>query len=98
LIFTNTASGIVWRSNFNVQEWKPALAVAGLIPTPDSRIREGVRLRTATRDARPSPLLRVGPPGRGREHQGRERIPRALREHQFSGLRHGHTSVADRIA
>ncbi|MDB4897074.1 MAG: putative prophage phiRv2 integrase [Firmicutes bacterium] len=32
LYFTNTAGGIVWRSNFNVQEWKPALAVAGLIP------------------------------------------------------------------
>lgn len=25
LIFTNTADGIVWRSNFNIQEWKPAL-------------------------------------------------------------------------
>lgn len=35
LIFTNTADGIVWRSNFNVQEWKPALATAGLIPTPE---------------------------------------------------------------
>ncbi len=32
LLFTNTAGGIVWRSNFNIQEWKPALAVAGLIP------------------------------------------------------------------
>ncbi|QKV92307.1 site-specific integrase [Streptomyces sp. NA02950] len=32
LLFTNTASGVVWRSNFNIQEWKPALAVAGLIP------------------------------------------------------------------
>ncbi|WP_326759324.1 site-specific integrase [Streptomyces phaeochromogenes] len=31
LLFTNTASGIVWRSNFNIQEWKPALAAAGLI-------------------------------------------------------------------
>ncbi|WP_442738405.1 tyrosine-type recombinase/integrase [Streptomyces pseudogriseolus] len=31
LLFTNTASGLVWRSNFNVQEWKPALASAGLI-------------------------------------------------------------------
>lgn len=28
LLVTNTASGIVWRSNFNIQEWKPALAVA----------------------------------------------------------------------
>lgn len=35
LLFSNTAGGIVWRSNFNVQEWKPALAAAGLIPTPD---------------------------------------------------------------
>ncbi|MFD0209717.1 tyrosine-type recombinase/integrase [Streptomyces hirsutus] len=32
LLFTNTANGVVWRSNFNIQEWKPALAVAGLIP------------------------------------------------------------------
>ncbi|MDX2541950.1 tyrosine-type recombinase/integrase [Streptomyces sp. WI04-05B] len=31
LLFTNTAHGIVWRSNFNVQEWKRALAAAGLI-------------------------------------------------------------------
>ncbi|WP_424862144.1 tyrosine-type recombinase/integrase [Streptomyces sp. MMS24-I29] len=35
LLFTNTASGVVWRSNFNIQEWKPALAVAGLIPDAD---------------------------------------------------------------
>ncbi|MGW0333299.1 tyrosine-type recombinase/integrase [Streptomyces sp. NPDC003011] len=35
LIFTNTADGIVWRSNFNIHEWKPALAAAGLIPTPE---------------------------------------------------------------
>ncbi|MFJ9739779.1 hypothetical protein [Streptomyces sp. NPDC101166] len=35
LLFTNTADGIVWRSNFNVQDWKPALAAAGLIPTPE---------------------------------------------------------------
>ncbi|TVZ85851.1 tyrosine-type recombinase/integrase [Streptomyces sp. BK340] len=32
LLFTNTAGWIVWRSNFNIQEWKPALTVAGLIP------------------------------------------------------------------
>lgn len=32
LLFTNRAGGIVWRSNFNLQEWKPALAMAGLIP------------------------------------------------------------------
>lgn len=32
LLFSNTASGLVWRSNFNIQEWKPALAAAGLIP------------------------------------------------------------------
>lgn len=31
LLFTNTASWVVWRSNFNIQEWKPALAAAGLI-------------------------------------------------------------------
>ncbi|MFF4567160.1 tyrosine-type recombinase/integrase [Streptomyces sp. NPDC001435] len=39
LLFTNTASGVVWRSNFNIQEWKPALAVAGLIPDagPDGK-------------------------------------------------------------
>ncbi len=36
LIFSNTASGIVWRSNFNVQEWKRALAAAGLIPERES--------------------------------------------------------------
>jgi hypothetical protein len=35
LIFTNTGNGIVWRSNFNIQEWKPAPAAAGLIPTPE---------------------------------------------------------------
>ncbi|MCH5674426.1 tyrosine-type recombinase/integrase, partial [Streptomyces gilvus] len=35
LLFTNTASGIVWRSNFNIQEWKPALAAAGLISEAD---------------------------------------------------------------
>ncbi|MEG8281045.1 tyrosine-type recombinase/integrase [Streptomyces sp. AHA2] len=35
LIFTNTVGGIVWRSNFNVHEWKRALAAAGLIPTPE---------------------------------------------------------------
>ncbi|MYS22053.1 Site-specific recombinase XerD [Streptomyces sp. DvalAA-14] len=35
LYFSNQAGGIVWRSNFNIQEWKPALAAAGLIPTPE---------------------------------------------------------------
>ncbi|MFF2955594.1 tyrosine-type recombinase/integrase [Kitasatospora sp. NPDC057965] len=34
LLFSNTADGLVWRSNFNLQDWKPALAAAGLIPTP----------------------------------------------------------------
>ncbi|MGW4893904.1 tyrosine-type recombinase/integrase [Kitasatospora sp. NPDC004240] len=34
LLFSNTAHGLVWRSNFNLQDWKPALAAAGLIPTP----------------------------------------------------------------
>ncbi|MFD9999827.1 tyrosine-type recombinase/integrase [[Kitasatospora] papulosa] len=39
LLFTNAANGIVWRSNFNVQDWKPALALAGLIPDagPDGK-------------------------------------------------------------
>ncbi|MFD0114263.1 site-specific integrase [Streptomyces sp. NBC_01280] len=32
LLFTNPGGGIVWRSNFNAYEWKPALASAGLIP------------------------------------------------------------------
>ncbi|MFJ9807111.1 tyrosine-type recombinase/integrase [Streptomyces sp. NPDC101158] len=35
LLFTNTAGGVVWRSNFNIQEWKPALAAAGVIPVPE---------------------------------------------------------------
>ncbi|WP_333768201.1 tyrosine-type recombinase/integrase [Streptomyces sp. IBSBF 2435] len=35
LYFSNMAGGIVWRSNFNIQEWKPALAAAGIIATPD---------------------------------------------------------------
>lgn len=35
LIFTNTTDGIVWRSDVNIQDWKPSLAAAGLIPTPE---------------------------------------------------------------
>lgn len=35
LLFTNTADWVVWRSNFNLQEWKPAIAAAGLIPEPE---------------------------------------------------------------
>jgi hypothetical protein len=35
LIFTNSAGGIVWRSTFDIQEWKPALAAAGLIAAPE---------------------------------------------------------------
>ncbi|NEW73918.1 tyrosine-type recombinase/integrase [Streptomyces rhizosphaericus] len=35
LLFTNRAGGVVWRSNFNIQEWKPALAAAGVIPMPE---------------------------------------------------------------
>ncbi|MFC9058305.1 tyrosine-type recombinase/integrase [Streptomyces sp. NPDC057074] len=31
LIFTAEQGGMVWRSNFNIKEWKPALATAGLI-------------------------------------------------------------------
>ncbi|MFI1141966.1 tyrosine-type recombinase/integrase, partial [Streptomyces sp. NPDC020780] len=38
LLFTNTASGVVWRSNFNIQEWKPALASAGIISKPQKGI------------------------------------------------------------
>ncbi|GAA4866258.1 site-specific integrase [Kitasatospora terrestris] len=32
LLFSNTAAGLVWKSNFNLQDWKPAIAAAGLIP------------------------------------------------------------------
>ncbi|MEU9136212.1 site-specific integrase [Streptomyces sp. NPDC048404] len=32
LLFTAEQGGMVWRSNFNGLEWKPALAAAGLIP------------------------------------------------------------------
>ncbi|MFD8450257.1 tyrosine-type recombinase/integrase [Streptomyces coelicoflavus] len=32
LLFTAEQGGMVWRSNFNGKEWKPALAAAGLIP------------------------------------------------------------------
>ncbi|MFB6855102.1 tyrosine-type recombinase/integrase [Streptomyces sp. NPDC056341] len=32
LIFTAEQGGMVWRSNFNAKEWKPALAEAGFIP------------------------------------------------------------------
>ncbi|MFJ9915146.1 tyrosine-type recombinase/integrase [Actinacidiphila glaucinigra] len=32
LLFTNPGWGIVWRSNFNAHDWKPALASVGLIP------------------------------------------------------------------
>jgi integrase len=35
LIFTAEQGGMVWRSNFNGLEWKPALAAAGLIPEAD---------------------------------------------------------------
>jgi integrase len=35
LLFTNSVKGLVWRSNFNLQEWKPAIAAAGLIPEPE---------------------------------------------------------------
>ncbi|GAA5011807.1 hypothetical protein GCM10025734_56670 [Kitasatospora paranensis] len=34
LLFSNTAGGLVWKSNFNLQDWKPAIAAGGLIPTP----------------------------------------------------------------
>ncbi|MER6442713.1 tyrosine-type recombinase/integrase [Streptomyces sp. NPDC001185] len=32
LIFTAGQGGMVWRSNFSGKEWKPARAIAGLIP------------------------------------------------------------------
>lgn len=35
LVFTAEQGGMVWRSNFNGKEWKPALAAAGLIPDAD---------------------------------------------------------------
>ncbi|MEV4614874.1 site-specific integrase [Kitasatospora sp. NPDC049258] len=34
LLFTNTTGGLVWKSNFNIQDWKPAIAAGGLIPAP----------------------------------------------------------------
>ncbi len=34
LLFSNTAQGVAHRSNFNITDWKPALAAAGLIPAP----------------------------------------------------------------
>jgi integrase len=45
LLFTNTAGGLVWRSNFNAYEWKRALAAAGFIPEP----RDGERHASARR-------------------------------------------------
>ncbi|GAA4558537.1 hypothetical protein GCM10023097_68300 [Streptomyces collinus] len=51
----------------------------GRRPYSDSRTGQAVRLCPAARNACPPPLLRLGPPGRGREHQGRERIPGPLR-------------------
>ncbi|MFJ2816220.1 tyrosine-type recombinase/integrase [Streptomyces sp. NPDC087294] len=35
LIYTAEQGGMVWRSNFNGKEWKPALAAAGLISAAD---------------------------------------------------------------
>ncbi|MFG3351552.1 tyrosine-type recombinase/integrase [Streptomyces sp. NPDC048001] len=43
LLFTNSSGWIVWRSNFNLQEWKPALSAAGIIPQPE----EGERYASA---------------------------------------------------
>jgi integrase len=43
LLFTNPDGGIVWRSNFNAHNWKPALAAVGLIPEPG----EGERYASA---------------------------------------------------
>ncbi|MGW3754451.1 tyrosine-type recombinase/integrase [Streptomyces sp. NPDC005134] len=35
LVFSSTTGNAVWRSAFNDQSWKPALAVAGVIPKPE---------------------------------------------------------------
>ncbi|WP_369378898.1 tyrosine-type recombinase/integrase [Streptomyces sp. cg36] len=35
LVFTSNADNAVWRSAFNDQSWKPALAAAGVIPQPE---------------------------------------------------------------
>ncbi|MCX5407139.1 site-specific integrase [Streptomyces sp. NBC_00335] len=35
LLFTSTTGNAVWRSAFNDQTWKPALAAAGIIPEPE---------------------------------------------------------------
>ncbi|MGW5852746.1 tyrosine-type recombinase/integrase [Streptomyces sp. NPDC055254] len=35
LVFTSTAGNAIWRSAFNDQTWKPALAAAGVIPEPE---------------------------------------------------------------
>ncbi|WP_327689295.1 site-specific integrase [Streptomyces tubercidicus] len=35
LVFTSTTDNAVWRSAFNDQSWKPALAAAGIIPEPE---------------------------------------------------------------
>ncbi|WP_198359012.1 tyrosine-type recombinase/integrase [Streptomyces fildesensis] len=35
LLFSNGTSGVAYRSNFNMFVWKPALAVAGVIPMPE---------------------------------------------------------------
>lgn len=35
LVFTSMAGNAVWRSAFNDQSWKPALAAAGVIPEPE---------------------------------------------------------------
>ncbi|MFE5682681.1 tyrosine-type recombinase/integrase [Streptomyces sp. NPDC056512] len=43
LLFTNPGGGIVWRSNFNAHDWKPALASIGLIP----EVEEGQRYASA---------------------------------------------------
>jgi hypothetical protein len=88
LLFT---SGI---GAFSDQAWKPALASAGIIPTS----RKGRALRTGprARHARPTPLLRLGPPRRRGEHQSPEPLPRPQRPGlHTSGLHPPHAVQRD---
>ncbi|WP_328633426.1 tyrosine-type recombinase/integrase [Streptomyces sp. NBC_00356] len=43
LVFTSSVGGAVWSNDFNDRAWKPALASAGIIPTPE----EGKRYAAA---------------------------------------------------
>lgn len=35
LVFTSSIGAAIWSQGFNDQAWKPALASAGVIPTPE---------------------------------------------------------------